>query len=251
MKICVYAIAKNEEKFVERWVSSMREADGIYVLDTGSTDQTVEKLADLGVTVHQEVIEPWRFDTARNRSLELVPADADVCVCTDLDEVFQPGWREALEKSWTDGTEQLRYLYIWNVKSDGTPGTSFRYEKAHARHGFRWAHPVHEVLERTDGKRIWKVSECEMVLEHHIHSPAMRESLSCQLTSGRLASVLAMRHPGKCWGAEQGAASSLLQSPPAAQTPCLTFQGPSFSLIYLNDKCARAETVSHLTSAPA
>lgn len=167
MKICVYAIAKNEEKFVERWVSSMREADGIYVLDTGSTDRTVEKLADLGVTVHQEVIEPWRFDTARNRSLELVPADADVCVCTDLDEVFQPGWREALEKSWTDGTEQIRYSYIWNVKSDGTPGTSFRYEKAHARHGFQWTHPVHEVLSRTDGERSWKVSECEMVLEHH------------------------------------------------------------------------------------
>ena len=166
MKICVYAIAKNEEKFVERWVSSMREADGIYVLDTGSTDRTVEILTGRGVTVHREIISPWRFDTARNRSLELVPEDADVCVCTDLDEVFRPGWRAELEKAWTEGTEQLRYLYIWNFK-DGNPGTSFRYEKAHARKGFRWTHPVHEVLERTDGKRAWKVSECEMVLEHH------------------------------------------------------------------------------------
>ena len=46
MKICVYAIAKNEEKFVDRWVHSMREADYICVLDTGSTDATVELLAD-------------------------------------------------------------------------------------------------------------------------------------------------------------------------------------------------------------
>lgn len=167
MKICVYAIAKNEEKFVERWVSSMREADGIYVLDTGSTDRTVDKLADLGVTVHQEVIEPWRFDTARNRSLGLVPEDAGVCVCTDLDEVFRPGWRAEIENAWTEDTEQLRYLYIWNFKNDGTPGTSFQYEKAHARHGFQWTHPVHEVLSRTDGKQNWKVSECDMVLEHH------------------------------------------------------------------------------------
>ena len=43
-KICVYAIAKNEEQFVDRWVDSMSEADVIVVLDTGSTDRTVEKL---------------------------------------------------------------------------------------------------------------------------------------------------------------------------------------------------------------
>ena len=42
-KVCVYAICKNEEKFVERWVESMKEADEIYVLDTGSNDKTVKK----------------------------------------------------------------------------------------------------------------------------------------------------------------------------------------------------------------
>ena len=41
MKIVVYTIAKNEEKFVERWYKSMKEADELYVLDTGSTDKTV------------------------------------------------------------------------------------------------------------------------------------------------------------------------------------------------------------------
>ena len=39
-KVCVYAICKNEEKFVNKWVKSMSEADEIYVLDTGSTDNT-------------------------------------------------------------------------------------------------------------------------------------------------------------------------------------------------------------------
>ena len=41
-KICVYAICKNEEKFVDSWVDSMSEADKIIVLDTGSSDKTVE-----------------------------------------------------------------------------------------------------------------------------------------------------------------------------------------------------------------
>ena len=30
--ICVYAICKNEEKFVDRWMDSMSEADSIVVL---------------------------------------------------------------------------------------------------------------------------------------------------------------------------------------------------------------------------
>ena len=36
MKICVYAISKNEEKFVDRFLDSVQDADEIYVLDTGS-----------------------------------------------------------------------------------------------------------------------------------------------------------------------------------------------------------------------
>ncbi len=43
-KVCVYAICKNKSKFVRRWVKSMMEVDEIYVLDTGSTDNTVELL---------------------------------------------------------------------------------------------------------------------------------------------------------------------------------------------------------------
>lgn len=53
-KVCVYAICKNEEVFVDRWYNSMKEADDIYVLDTGSTDNTFDKLKKLGVHVKKE-----------------------------------------------------------------------------------------------------------------------------------------------------------------------------------------------------
>ena len=46
-KIYVYAISKNEEKFAKRWYESVKSADGIYVLDTGSTDNTVKILSDM------------------------------------------------------------------------------------------------------------------------------------------------------------------------------------------------------------
>lgn len=145
-KICVYAICKNEEQFVEKWVKSMSEADKIIVLDTGSTDKTVSKLKSAGVDVYEEKIAPWRFDVARNRSLELVPKDIDICVCVDLDERFEPGWRDILEKAWKRDTKRAQYRYTWNFNPDGSEGVVFWIDKIHARHGFHWEHPVHEVL---------------------------------------------------------------------------------------------------------
>ena len=115
MKIVVYAISKNESKFVKRWYESMKEADEIYVLDTGSTDDTVKLLEDLGVKVTKKIINPFRFDVARNLSLDLVPDDATLCVCTDLDEVFLPGWRKLLEDNY-QGETRIGYTYNWHLK---------------------------------------------------------------------------------------------------------------------------------------
>ena len=168
MKIVVYAIAKNESSFVDRWMDSMSEADQVVVLDTGSDDGTAERLRARGARVAVEQIIPWRFDRARNRSLELVPEDADVCVCTDLDEVFHPGWRSALEQAWTPGTSQARYRYTWSFQPDGSEGVVFWQEKIHARRGFRWVHPVHEVLEWVgEGERGPMVSVRGIQLNHH------------------------------------------------------------------------------------
>ena len=114
-KICVYAICKNEEQFVERWMNSMKEADEIFVLDTGSTDKTVKKLKKLGAKVKTKKFNPWRFDVARNESLKMVPEDCDICVCIDLDEVFLPGWRKKIEEIWTKNTTRLRYNYNWQL----------------------------------------------------------------------------------------------------------------------------------------
>lgn len=146
MKIIIYAIAKNEAKFAERFMSSCAGADGVYVLDTGSTDGTPELLRELGAHVETAIIDPWRFDTARNVSLGMLPEDVDVCICLDLDEVLCPGWREALEAAWPTGVTRARYTYVWSHQPDGGDGVVFFADKIHARRGYRWLHPVHEVL---------------------------------------------------------------------------------------------------------
>lgn len=166
-KVCVYAICKNEEKFVDQWMDSMGEADEIIVTDTGSSDGTVEKLKSRGAVVYTDLVDPWRFDTARNKSLDHVPKDADICVCTDLDELFEPGWRDHLEKAWRPGTTSGRYLYNWSLKPDGSPDVQFQYFKVHARQGYRWAHPVHECLAYVGGRPQKVVFIPGMVLNHH------------------------------------------------------------------------------------
>lgn len=166
MKVCVYAIAKNEEKFVRRWLDSMKEADGIYVLDTGSNDDTVRLLKEGGAVVESKIFSPFRFDSARNASLKMVPGDADLCVCTDIDEIFAPGWRKGLEEAAKTGAEQIYYRYTWNYNPDGSEGHVFWTGKAHVRRGFEWRHPVHEVLYTLDGHESRKTYAKGVFLKH-------------------------------------------------------------------------------------
>lgn len=149
-KICVYAICKNEAKFVKKWYESMKEADCIVVLDTGSTDNTVELLKEVGVDrVEVKTIDPWRFDVARNESLKLVPDDCNILVCTDLDEVFDPGWAKVLRDNWDDDLyERAEYTYCWSHHANGKPDVMFAYNKIHNR-DWKWISPVHEFLTRT------------------------------------------------------------------------------------------------------
>lgn len=175
MKICVYAICKNEEKFVDRWVDSMQEADAIYVLDTGSTDNTVKKLKARNVIVETQEIKPWRFDVARNLSLRMVPEDYDICVCTDLDEIFAPGWRKELEKLWQPNTDRLQYNYNWSLDQNNNPLVNFYIEKIHTRKNYIWTHPVHEVLTCTKGKEN-KITTDSITVNHYPDNTKSRSS---------------------------------------------------------------------------
>jgi tetratricopeptide (TPR) repeat protein len=138
MKIAVYAIAKNEEQFVERFCNSAKDADVILIADTGSTDNTAIKAVKHGALVYDICINPWRFDTARDTALALLPKDIDVCISLDLDEELQEGWREEIEKVWKENTTRFRYKFDWGC------GIAFYYEKIHHRKGYHWHHPCHE-----------------------------------------------------------------------------------------------------------
>ena len=173
-KICVYAICKNEEQFVDRWMDAVSEADMVIVTDTGSTDSTVEKLKARGAVVYKDEIHPWRFDVARNIAMDHIPEDVDICVSNDLDEVFELGWRKKIEDVWKPNHTRARYLFTWSFHKDGTPNKQFSMEKIHRRIGFRWVHPVHEVLEFNGTDKEESVWVPGMVLNHYPDSSKPR-----------------------------------------------------------------------------
>ncbi len=166
-KVCVYAICKNEEPFVDRWMDAVSEADLVIVTDTGSTDQTVMKLRERGAIVYEEKIVPFRFDTARNMAMSHIPHDVDICVSNDLDEIFEAGWREKLENAWKPEHTRARYTFTWAFDVKGNPIKQFEMEKIHQRHQFKWIHPVHEVLVYQGRKSEKVVQITDVVLNHY------------------------------------------------------------------------------------
>jgi glycosyltransferase involved in cell wall biosynthesis len=167
MKIAVYTIALNEEKFVERWYESAKNADYLLIADTGSTDKTKRIAKKLGINVIDISIKPWRFDDARNAALASLPSDIDMCVSLDMDEVLDEGWREAIEK--TTATQILyKYTHSWNNKDQTIPGRISSQAKVHARYGYRWKFIVHEyIVPDRNSKHVVEKSE-EL---HIIHYP--------------------------------------------------------------------------------
>lgn len=169
MKIAVYTIAKNESQFLERWAKSCQEADYRIICDTGSTDNSEERAEQLGLTWHQKVFTPWRFDTSRTWSIDCIPEDADWCIALDADEVLTPGWRQAFEAAISSDPHpetitRIRYHYVWSWNPNGSEGVTFGGNKVHCRHGYVWAHPVHEVLSpRIPEREIW----ANFAIHHH------------------------------------------------------------------------------------
>ncbi len=82
--LSVILIAKNEEQFIERCLSSVKPiANQIVLVDTGSTDRTVEIAKALGAEIHHF---EWCDDFSAARNVSLEHARGDWILMLDADE---------------------------------------------------------------------------------------------------------------------------------------------------------------------
>jgi glycosyltransferase involved in cell wall biosynthesis len=151
-KIALTCITKNEQESLPRMITSvLPEVDAVFVVDTGSTDQTVERTRAMGATVFEtkdqfyvkvdtKAIDWCRdfigkdilltegdsifdFASARNYSFEVVPKEYDWVLWLDSDDVLRgkENLREAVKVAEDQKADEVffNYLYHCEFKPNG------------------------------------------------------------------------------------------------------------------------------------
>lgn len=169
VKFALYAIMRNESQYIEKFLKSIYNngdhVDYVCVLDTGSTDDSINvlknKAKEIGFTdnqiiVQQKTYDTFRFDVARNDSMKLIPSDASWCISIDLDEVLEKNYmfslRKVAEAQETEKVGFMQYWYAWSVDPiTNNPIRKFLYCKCHVNDPrIRWIYPIHEKLNITE-----------------------------------------------------------------------------------------------------
>lgn len=145
MNITLYAIVKNEEKNIERFIENSKKFFHTVVVDTGSTDKTVELLRQAGIEVyeHPQTREEFDFATARNTALFYVKTDwaFSLDFNEDLDEFFPEGLGVIAEE-FTAFTHER---YDKEGDNEPTPG-QVSHIRFHRPKNYVWVNAVHETL---------------------------------------------------------------------------------------------------------
>lgn len=165
MKAAIYTISKNEEHNVAAFMAAAEGAD-VYVLDTGSTDNTVDLLKKHGAYVEQKTITPWRFDVARNEALAMIPNNVDACVSLDMDEVIESGWQQKLKEQWNGTLGDYRYIPEWKNEEKTEPLVICNRTRLHARKGFEWHRKIHEIIRPVNNTEP-KLFQTDILVKHY------------------------------------------------------------------------------------
>lgn len=96
MRVSAIVITKNAESTIRRCLESVRWTDEIVVVDSGSTDRTLDMCRELGAKVHQTADWPG-YGPQKNRALDL--ATGDWVLSLDSDEWVTPELRAEIGRA--------------------------------------------------------------------------------------------------------------------------------------------------------
>ena len=197
MNFTVALIAKNEAKTLPRLLDSLRafrEREGkVILLDTGSTDRTVdvakaggcevvavgEKFIrridrEMAQTINDRFVEGdegpfvqagdrlFDYANARNYVAELCPTD--MIAMPDCDEVYTQLNLDEVTRQIDEGAEQFHYNFVFAHDDAGRALIQFTHSKFYRRDKFKWVGIIHEVL-HGEGKSV-TLPESTIKLEH-------------------------------------------------------------------------------------
>lgn len=196
-KFSIVAIAKNEANTLPKLFGSIQEflsRGGEFVLlDTGSTDNTVEIAKKGGAVVHEVgekfitiideqtakaindrfVVDDEKpivstgnklFDFAAARNYVTSLAKNDFVVTLDCDEAYSVFNIDRINELIEQGVDQIEYQFVFAHDPQGRPVIQFVQSKAFDRRNVQWSGIVHEVL--SGATNIRYLDESAIKLEH-------------------------------------------------------------------------------------
>lgn len=182
-KFSLALIARNEALTLPRLVGSLKEfqerGGDIWVLDTGSTDNTIEVARDLGchveavgakflINIDEELADKINskfiiegeapvvkageslFDFASARNYISTFPECDMLATPDCDEIFTKFDIDKLDEVIAGGAEQLEYEFVFSHDASGNPVIKFRHCKFYNRNKLEWKGIIHEILVNKD-----------------------------------------------------------------------------------------------------
>jgi len=134
--ISIVVLTKNEEKDLPACLESVTWSNDIHVLDSGSTDKTLEIAKNYGAKIAINAFES--FGKQRNYSLDYIDIANDWILFLDADEIVTQEFKLAMETAITNADETIAGFYCcwkmmlegrWLKRCDNFPKWQFRLMK--------------------------------------------------------------------------------------------------------------------------
>ena len=146
--ISLCMIVKDEEMHIARCLESVADlVDEIIVVDTGSSDRTVEIASQYTTNIY---FYPWREDFSEARNYSFSKASMEFCMWMDADDILEETEKDKflqLKQTLSSDVDMVMMKYNTAFDEDGKPSFSyFRERWIRNCSEYRWVGAVHEVI---------------------------------------------------------------------------------------------------------
>ncbi|HLV33337.1 MAG TPA: glycosyltransferase [Chitinispirillaceae bacterium] len=166
LSVCM--IVKNESANIQRSLQNLNGvADELVVVDTGSTDSTVETAKEFGAKI---ICDPWRQDFSWSRNISLQNATCQWILWLDADDSVPIESLDALNKLKKEKPDRV-FSFIVRNEHPGNTGTEFFQARMFPNHPqIRFERSIHEQITPSAFRLGMKLEKKNIVIYHHGYS---------------------------------------------------------------------------------